>query len=92
MSRSYPRVKGHRKRPNYDLDGGKNYGKPCIFCGIGTVGEKWVQFSPMRGEDETVRVCAGHWKQPDEAVIKQMKREQALAELVEQSQKLGLYE
>lgn len=70
--KSYPRIEGYRRKPCKDKDGGKNYGKPCIFCGIGTCGEKWVQFSFMRGEDETIRVCADHWKESDEATINKM--------------------
>ncbi len=69
VSKNYPRIVGHRRKPHADRDGGKNYGKPCVICGIGTCGEKWVQVSYMRGEDETARVCAEHWKESDEFII-----------------------
>ena len=72
MPKKYPRIEGHRRTPNKDKDGGKNYGKPCVVCGISTCGEKWVQFSYMRGEDDTVRVCAEHWKLPDAEIIEKM--------------------
>ncbi len=69
MSNSYPLINGHRRRPNKDKDGGNNYGKPCVLCGTGTCGEKWIQVSYMRGQDETVRVCADHWKEPEDSII-----------------------
>ena len=72
MPKKYPRISGTRRGPNKDRDGEKNYGKPCVVCGAGTCGEKWVQFSYMRGEDETVRVCAEHWKLPDSEIIEKM--------------------
>jgi len=72
MSKNYPLISGYRKKPNKERDGGKNYGKPCIFCGTGTIGEKWVQVSFMRGEDESVRVCSEHWKIPGDETIKRM--------------------
>jgi len=67
--REYPRIGNTRRKPVNDLDGSKNYGKPCVVCGTGTVGEKFVQVNWMRGEDETVRICADHWKAPDETII-----------------------
>lgn len=69
MGKKYPVVQGYRRKPKKEMDGSKGYGKPCIFCGAGTCGEKLVQVSYMRGEDETVRVCAEHWKIPDSEVI-----------------------
>ena len=57
----YPRIYGHRRKPKKDMDGSKNHGKPCINCGTSTIGEKWVQWSIFRGEDEVVRVCNGCW-------------------------------
>jgi len=57
MNKKYPVVSGYRRKPKKDMDGSKNYGKPCVFCGVGTCGEVWVQMSYMRGEDETARVC-----------------------------------
>ena len=71
MSRkNYPLIEGSRRRPDKEKDGGKNYGKPCVICGKGTCGEKWVQVSYMRGEDELARVCAEHWKEDEEKIIK----------------------
>jgi hypothetical protein len=69
MGKQYPRIEGRRRKPNPEKDGTKNHGKPCVFCGKGTIGEKWVQFNYMRGEDETVRVCFDHWKESDDAVL-----------------------
>ncbi|HHL35191.1 MAG TPA: hypothetical protein ENJ30_12580 [Desulfobulbaceae bacterium] len=69
MEKTYPRIVGYRRRPKADKDGGKGYGKPCVMCGKNTCGEKWVQYSYMRGDDETVRVCAEHWKVPDEEIL-----------------------
>ena len=68
----YPLINGYRRKPNREMDGSKNYGKPCVICGVGTIGEKWVQVSFMRGEDETVRLCANHWKVKDEIVLNQL--------------------
>ena len=68
MAKNYPLISGNRRKPNKDKDGSKNYGKPCVICGVGTCGEKWLQLSWMRGEDETIRVCAEHWK-TNEALI-----------------------
>jgi len=65
----YPKISGYRRKPKKENDGGKNYGKPCVFCTVGTVGEKWVQVSYMRGEDEIARVCADHWKAPSETIL-----------------------
>jgi len=75
MSRKYPRVEGYRRKPDAAKDGDKNYGKPCIFCGTSTVGEKWIQVSYMRGEDETVRVCAEDWLTPDDVVLDEINRQ-----------------
>ncbi len=69
MSKSYPLVFGYRRKPKKEMDGGKNYGKPCVFCSVGTCGEMWVQMSYMRGEDETARVCAEHWKKTGDEVL-----------------------
>lgn len=69
MSKKYPLISGSRRRPEITMDGKKNYGKPCVICGIGTCGEKWIQVSYMRGEDETARVCDEHWKEPDNKII-----------------------
>lgn len=94
MTKQYPRIHGYRRKPDKEKDGSKNYGKPCIFCMTGTCGEKWVQCSFMRGEDETVRVCADHWTESDDATIARMfeyeKRKQALDELTKQSQEMGV--
>jgi len=65
----YPRIKGYRRKPNKERDGSKNYGLPCIVCGVGTVGEKWVQYSYMRGDDETARLCADDWETSDDLVL-----------------------
>ena len=70
MSKNYPIISGYRRKPKKDLDGSKNYGKPCVFCGKGTCGELWVQTSYMRGEDETIRVCADDWGRPNDEAIK----------------------
>ena len=70
----YPRIKGQRRRPDKDRDGDKNYGKPCVVCGVGTVGEKFVQFSYMRGEDDVIRVCAEHWKLPEDELLDAMRK------------------
>jgi len=67
----YPRINGYRRKPVKALDGSNNYGLPCIVCGIGTVGEKWVQYTYMRGEDETVRVCADDWNTADDLILSQ---------------------
>ena len=72
MSKKYPNINGYRRKPVKERDGTKNYGKPCVMCGTGTCGEKWVQVSFMRGEDETVRVCFDHWKENDEVIINNM--------------------
>ena len=77
MSKSYPRIEGHRRKPDPDKDGDDNYGKPCIFCGTSTCGEKWLQISYMRGEDETVRVCAEDWNAPDEMVIDTIREQES---------------
>ncbi len=66
----HPKIASHRRKPTPEKDGGKNYGKPCIKCGIGTAGEKWVQYSYMRGDDETIRVCHACWKTSDEELLK----------------------
>lgn len=47
--------------PSTKRDGEKNYGKPCVICGKGTVGQRWVEVDYMRGNDELVRVCREHW-------------------------------
>ena len=70
MSKSYPCIDGHRRKPDAERDGEKNYGKPCVVCGKGTCGEKWVQVSWMRGDDELIRVCHEHWKVLGTAVLK----------------------
>ena len=72
MSKKYPLISGYRRKPDEKMDGTKNYGKPCVFCRTNTCGEKWVQFNYMRGEDETVRVCAEHWSMPDNQTISKM--------------------
>ncbi len=69
MSKNYPFVFGYRRKPKKDMDGSKNYGKPCVFCGVGTCGEMLVQMSYMRGEDETARVCAEHWKKTGDEIL-----------------------
>lgn len=69
MAKKYPLIDGYRRKPKKELDGGKNYGKPCVICGAGTCGEKWVQVSFMRGEDETVRVCAEHWNAQESEIL-----------------------
>ena len=33
MAKNYPRIVGHRRKPQGDRDGSKNYGKPCVVCG-----------------------------------------------------------
>lgn len=58
----YPRIVENGRKPRADMDGGKNYGKPCIICGTGTVGSKWIQVNYFRGEDEEIRVCSEHYK------------------------------
>lgn len=65
----YPRIDGYRRKPNAKREGTKNYGKPCVVCGTGTVGEKWVQFNYMRGDDECVRVCSKHWNLQDQKIL-----------------------
>lgn len=72
MTKHYPLMKGHRRKPNADMDGSKNYGKPCEVCGVGTAGEKWMQVSYMRGEDQTVRVCADDWNIDDKTLIEKV--------------------
>lgn len=72
MAKEYPRIVGHRRTPNKERDGDKNYGKPCVVCLAGTCGEKWVQFSYMRGDDEAVRVCSAHWNWSDADIIEKM--------------------
>jgi len=67
--KKYPLISGSRRRPDGDRDGKKNYGKPCVICGKGTRGEKWIQVSYFRGEDELAKVCAEHWKEPDNDII-----------------------
>lgn len=67
---TYPKICGHRRKPNPKRDGGKNYGKPCARCEVNTIGEKWVQVSWMRGEDETIRVCAACWGTSDAELLK----------------------
>jgi len=74
MSKKYPLVSGYRRRPKKEMDGNKHYGKPCVFCGTGTCGEKWVQVSYMRGEDETVRVCADCWSSTGDEIIEAYKK------------------
>lgn len=69
MKKNYPLISGSNRKPNKDKDGRKNYGKPCVVCGAGTCGEKWVEVSYMRGDDETVRVCADHWKTDENTII-----------------------
>lgn len=63
MRRKYPRINKYtcKRVPNSDRDGTKNYGKPCCVCGISTIGEWYVEYNEMRGDDETARVCAKHW-------------------------------
>ena len=70
MSKDYPLIDGSRRRPDAKRDGTKNYGKPCVVCGTGTCGEKWVQVSWMRGDDELIKVCAEHWKLPETTLLK----------------------
>ncbi len=70
--RNYPFINGYRRKPIKERDGGKNYGKPCIFCGTGTCGEKWIQYTYMRGDDETARICHFHWKLKDSVIIEQI--------------------
>lgn len=87
MAKNYPLISGYRRKPNKDKDGGKNYGKPCVICGAGTCGELWVQYSYMRGEDETVRVCADHWKIGNDLIIEKMfEQESASANLINQQE------
>lgn len=72
MSKAYPNICGSNRKPNKDLDGSINYGKPCVVCGTGTIGEKWVQFNYFRGEDELIRVCAAHWSEKDSFILQKM--------------------
>lgn len=65
----YPVIHGHRRKPDPVKDGAINYGKPCVVCDKNTCGEKWIRLSPMRGEDETIRVCYEHWNLPDEQIM-----------------------
>ena len=65
MSKKYPNISRSLKNPNKERDGEKNYGKPCVMCRKSTIGQKWVQVSWFRGEDEIIRVCAEHWKTKD---------------------------
>ena len=69
MSKKYPRIEGFRRKPDKNKDGTENYGKPCVICGIGTCGEKWLQGSYMRGDDEPIRVCAEHWNMRNEDIL-----------------------
>lgn len=74
MTTKYPRIMAHRRKPdpeqeNYMARHELEYGKPCIICGKGTVGEKWVQTNYMRGDDELVRVCGDHWKLPTITIL-----------------------
>lgn len=66
----YPRIVENGRRPNKERDGSKDYGKPCVICGTGTVGSKWIQVSWFRGDDEEVRLCAEHYKLPAPDIIK----------------------
>jgi hypothetical protein len=60
----YPRIVENGRRPKAEFDGQKGYGKPCVICGTGTIGSKWVQVDYMRGDDEEIRVCSQHYKTP----------------------------
>lgn len=71
----YPRVGAVKRKPDKNRDGEANYGKPCIFCGKGTKGEKWVEYGYMRGTDDVpVRVCHEHWKGPGSLVIEALEK------------------
>ena len=70
MSHLYPRIIGDRRKPNPLRDGDDNYGTPCIICGRNTIGQKWVQTSWFRGEDELIRVCTEHWHLGEEILLK----------------------
>ena len=65
----YPRIVNSYRQPHAERDGGTLYGKPCVICGTGTVGTKWVEVNWFRGEDEEARVCAAHWKTPNHIII-----------------------
>jgi len=67
--KKYPRIDGYYKKPDPDMDGKDNYGKPCVVCMMNTRGQKWLRVSYMRGEDETLYVCARHWKTPDNELL-----------------------
>jgi len=66
---SYPRIVESGRKPSAERDGGKQYGKPCVICGTGTVGAWWIQVNYFRGEDVEARVCARHWKSPKQEII-----------------------
>jgi len=74
--KKYPRINGYRRKPDSDMEVHvikrhiSNYGKPCVVCGKMTIGEKWVEVSYMRGEDETARVCSEHWDTPNDEILK----------------------
>ena len=74
--KKYPRINGYRRKPDADMENHVikrniiNYGKPCVICGKNTIGEKWVEVSYIRGEDETARVCAEHWGFPEDDILK----------------------
>lgn len=65
----YPRIVEYKRKPDTTKDGSKSYGKPCVVCGTGTTGAKWIQVNWFRGEDEEARVCANDWKKPDAEII-----------------------
>lgn len=69
MAKKYPVINGARKKPNKNKDGKSNYGAPCVICGKGTIGEKWIQVNWFRGDDESARVCHEHWKTPESEII-----------------------
>jgi len=65
----YPSIHGAYKKPDATNDGRDNYGKPCAICGTSTRGQKWIRVSYMRGEDETVYICAKHWGAPADTIL-----------------------
>ena len=69
MMSKYPRLGEDKRKPRMDVEGSHGVGKPCIVCGIWTIGTKFIQVDYMRGNDELVYVCSNHWKRNAPAII-----------------------
>lgn len=68
MSKGYPAVGDFKRRPKPKNDGIKGKGLPCIVCHTNTLGQRFIEVSWMRGDDECVRVCSSCCKHTEKII------------------------